>query len=249
MSAAVTLSPGVVALEEGALAIIPPAVFRAVRSLAQDALRYGNNHHSVRHAVAALQSVLRGEARTRYGHETTVEVLALSGLLRRTNPQLAERGLLRPPVELDVVQELEYRHELNSTQAHAALQIRDIWRAWGRYLEASGQAFERRGGARRATALNPVLVMGQDLWNLYVARYRPWYDGINRKLIARGPGLKLRVPDLVFKMVIENQMPEQCDQRYGFKAGASLRVLKHQLDTYADLVPLPLPHQELTDGD
>lgn len=245
MSVAATLAPQAVTLADtGAPVVISPLVFRAFRSFAQDALRYGNNHHALRNGIAALQSTFRSEARRQYGHETTVEVVALSGLLRRTNPQLAERGLLRPPVEMDVVQELEYRHELDSGQAHAALQIREIWRAWGRYLDVSGQAFERRGGVRRASALNPVLVMGQDLWELYISRYRPWYDKTSRKLIVHTTSTRLTVPDLVFKMVVENQMPEHCDQRYAFKAGSSLKVLKHQLNAYTDLVPLPLPPEE-----
>ena len=228
-------------------ATIDPRVFRKLEALCSIALQYGQNHSQVRDAIAALNLEMRKVSGERLGHDG-VDVSALSQLLKRTDPNkpLVHKAPapLRDPVDI-----LAREGKLDAVQENAASCIREVWNAFGRCLTVSGRGYDRGGGGiRRASALQPLDVMGEDTWALYQGTFVPWYNRAKEaKVGCQSTGNVTRL-QIVFRVVIDEFFPEQVDKFLRLEGGTALRVVQGQLASFFTGEPQHMVQIGTTEG-
>lgn len=227
---------------------IDPRVFRKLESLCSIALQYGDNHPNVRDAIAALTIEMRKVSGEHLGHDG-VDVSAISQLLRRTDPKkpLVHQAPapLRDPVDI-----LERDKKLDAVQVNAASCIREVWKAFGRCLTVSGRGYDRDGGGgiRRASALQPLDVMGEDTWDMYQRVFIPWYNRAKDAKVGckvTGNVTKLQI---TFRVVVDEYFPEQVDKFMTLDEGTTLKVVQGQLARFFSPEPTHMVSLGTTSG-
>lgn len=226
--------------------IVDPRVFRKLESLCSIAIKFGDNHPQVREAIASLNIEMRKVSGEHYGHDS-IDVTTLTQLLKRTDPnkpiQHQQPAPMRDPIDV-----LELNRVLDSNQVNAADSIRTVWQAFGRCLTVSGRGYDRGGGSmRRATALQPLDVMGDDTWALYKETFVPWYTRAKEQKVGckvTGNVTKLQI---VFRVVIDEYFPEAVDKFLFLEDGTSLKVLRGQLSRFFNPEPF-VPALAATDS-
>lgn len=217
-----------------------PRLFRALEKLCVAAISCSDNHPLVRAAVASISLELRLSAQSMHGHET-VDAMAIHGLLKKTDPNRPAHKA--PASRLSPLTELEARHKLGPSQLSAAQVIQVVWRAFGKFLTISGRGYDKGSGqVTRARALQPMDVMGQEVWETYRNLYCPWYEKASRRSVNRKVG-RVAVTEVVFKIVLPDYdlHPHEVDQLYGLKPGDALKTLRHELGIFFD------PHGKIQD--
>jgi hypothetical protein len=213
--------------------VVDPNTFRALENLCRTAISYGDNHPAVRSAVAQLARTMRVEAEMRYGHGTA-DVVALTALLRRTSPLRPPKPAGDPqPARLAPLDYLREHDALTAEQLAAAESIIRIWYGFGRFLTVQGRDY-REGGSRKNRRVDPVSVMGQDLWDEWRGVYKPWYERAKR---VRVPGSALPVVTLVLQVLVDEKPPATLDVVYGahypgWREGLTLGTLLDELSWY-----------------
>lgn len=212
--------------------VLPPRLYKPLEDVCRAALDYGGNAAGVRDPVRKLAFAMRAIAEEEVGHLTT-DITMLESLLKRTDPRQAELplGKTRPKDPVEVL--FKQRH-LNSDQRAAALFVRDVWNAWGRYLVVSGHGFDGEGGGTRRLR-DPFEAMGQDLWDRWKTIYKPWYELVKREYAPRKSGGMVPVSKLVLSIIIEPVFPGALDDLERLERGTCLRVLKEQLTALSKL--------------
>lgn len=228
------------ALKERVVAVAVPTIMhphlcRAVEVLCRESIQYSANNSIVRQAIGALIVTMRQQAERVHGRETP-DIKALSALLDRTRPQLNGSAPARLAT-LDPIAELFRQRHLLPEHVAAALFIRSIWLAWGRYLDVAARSYEPSGGSggRGPHAPDPVAAMGPNILNEWHHIYVPWVEMARKLLIPARGERSLSAAQLVLCVVDEPIFPGALDIRWHLKKGTSLRVLREQLGTLATL--------------
>lgn len=214
--------------------VIPPSVFRPIEVLCRDALNYGANAAGIRSSVGYLLNVVRREAHARYGHDTA-DVMAISSLLTRTDPARADRVLPDRRPDQEPIQELFRQAHINEDQLRAADMVRRVETAWGRFLAVGARSYEGKSQKTRERALDPVWIMGDDVFREWREVYNPWYRAAaSRKVGANGRGM-VTAARIVIHVVMVPMFPGQIDATERLERGTSLRVLKDELATLSNM--------------
>ena len=212
--------------------LFDPKVFRAAERCLALSLST-NNSEANRNTINQLIVEIANVARDKYGHES-VESLALRQLLKRTAPRDENYNPHAHPPEPDIIEYLQDQKRLTPTEYSAAMVIRSVWRAFGRYLTISGKGFDRTGGGKGASALGPVDVMGQETWEQWRDLYTPWYETAKARSTNRIKTGWVYNTELVFKIVVEGYRPEDLDKGFGMTSGAAYGALKAELGRFFD---------------
>lgn len=210
--------------------ILPPLLFSFVEAICKAHLEGSKQDHKSRDLIARFAFAMRAEAFAKFGHDT-LETFALGKLLREGQFSYAER-LGR----LDSISHIKaYKNKgarLSGEQETAAEYIKSIWDAFGKFRTIGGRGFEG-GSSRSSQVLQPLDVMGDELYNHYRQIYSPWADAAKYVIVARlrREG-NVNIAAVIFKVLIEDFYPEQIDGAFGLPKGTGLRALKHGLSHY-----------------
>lgn len=219
------------ALESEIPLIMPPAIFDQVLKLSKKLLQVSPDQIT-RDQVAKLALTFRQEAFGRHGHDTP-ETFAFADMLFTTTSGGFKPKPPRPDSLTHIANYRRRESRLDAFQEDAADWIIKVWQAYGRGLMIAGRGFEG-GGSRRSQVVQPVEVMGEDIWEHYQARYKPWYRAITGVLVdRRKAGSKLTVASLVFRILVEDVYPEELDGHFALLKGTCLKVLKLALSAYS----------------
>jgi hypothetical protein len=222
--------------------ILEPRIFRKVETFCNAAISYSNNHPTVREAISALVLEIRMQALNKFGHDS-IDSQNLSFLLKKTNPNKPYEHQTPTP-QLDPIDVLERQRRLEPSQVSAANTIREVWKAFGRFLVISARGYDRvNGGVKRAHALGPMDVMGQELWETYSNIYKPWYELTKEKTVAKEKAGRVKVITVVFAILLDEHQPVEVDVAYGLERGTALDLLKQELSLFFD------PHAVLGGGE
>lgn len=210
--------------------LLPAQVWNFVEALCRlhlqaDATKQG------RELVAQLALTMRQEALRRFGHDT-LETFALARMLREGTA----RWQPKEP-RLDAISHINNAkhppHRLTSDQQEAAEDIREVWTAFGKFLEIAGRDIGG-GSSSRATALGPVDVMGEGLWEHHRDVFKPWQFKASRTVVLRRTSTSnhLTIAAVVYKVLVEDIYPAELDLHFALVGGTALKALKAGLDAY-----------------
>ncbi len=212
-----------------------PKLFKSMELVCKNAINYSGNHKLVRDSVANLILILQQES-----SELTVEIAALRQFLRRTNPNFdfsansrsAEEPEGRPKLRSDPIYTLgeEPNPKIDSDQISAALAIRRVWTAFGKYIGVAARNLDA-GGGYRGRALDPLSVMSDEVAILWKESYCPWVEKAKRTWIGRSG---ITEAEVTLAVVVESIHPHELEARFRLKPDTALLALKNQLDRFAD---------------
>ncbi len=200
---------------------LSPRLYKAMEAVCKHGLAYSQNHKLVRDAVNNLVLLLQQEA-----GETTAELTALRGLLRRTDSGFDGD---RPKALQDPIEDLGLgsNPKLSPDQQAAALAIKRIWTSFGRFLQVASRNLEASG--KKGRTLDPLDVMSDEVAVLWEETYKNWYQRGKRTFIGRSG---CNEAEVTLRIVVEGCFPEETDRSYNLPTGSSLTVLQHQLDQW-----------------
>lgn len=219
------------ALEAELQLVFPIKVFAAIEELARAHLAENRQDHSSRERVSKLAFTLRQETYLRFGHES-LETILLGKLLRP-----ATGGWKQPAPRLDSISYMRTypkNHRLNAQQEAAAEMIKKVWEAFGRFRFIGARNLETGGMGGGGQALQPLDVMGDEIWDHYKKYYIPWYKmasviSVHRKRYAPGA---VSLAAISFRVLVEDFFPEEIDSSFGLVKGSAYRGLRAALDAY-----------------
>jgi len=210
-----------------------PRVFKKLEALCAIAIAASKNDPVVRAAIASLNIEMRTVAGERIGHDG-IDNTVLSQLLKRTDPN-KPMGHVPPAPMRDPIDVLELNGVLEPVHVSAARGMRDIWQAFGRCLTVSGRGYERSGGGvKRASALQPLDVMGEETWEFYKEVFTPWYNTVKNLTISKKTTGNVKAFDIIFRIVIDEYFPDAVDSFMQLESGTALRVMKTHLGRFFD---------------
>ena len=210
---------------------VEPALFYRIERLARDALKYSNNHASVRQTVSELHLHVVSAGVARYGHETA-DALALSEMLRRTDPRLGEH---RPTPKPDPIAELFDRRLLTPEMVSAAKLLRRVAMSFGRLLLVAGRKLEGGGGVQKSKALSPLDIMGESIWQEWRAVYKPWCEVAKLKKVKARQNTQVTEAQIVYYIVVDLHLPRYVEQSLTLVRGTALKVLRDNLISVSSL--------------
>lgn len=220
------------ALEAELQLMLPPKIFEALKLLAEQRLKADRYGQESRDQIARLSLALRQESYMRFGHDT-LETFAFGKLLLKQSEFWKP-----PPPRLDSISHIRlYKRKddrLSADQEECAHHITSIWAAFGRFLSIGVRGME--GGGSRGRVIQPIEVMGEELWTHHKTIYVPWYNaakmvGVHQDRRRHSPA-KISLAAIVFKILQDDFFPEEIDNSYALPAGTALRCLKAALDGY-----------------
>lgn len=216
------------------LSVLDIRIFRAIELLVRAAIDYSGNHVQVRTAAIALTHAMKAVAEELHHHDTP-DVLSLLSMLRRADPRFAEVGG-RPPEAIPLTL-MEARRQLTPEQISAARMVLLVWRAFGRLLTVVARSYDGTAGGKRNRVLQPVEVMGEDLYDQWRQYYVPWYNKANVLMIKDLSGFPCTTrARLVINVVVEDKFPATLDKGLKLKRGTVAEILREELTNLADLV-------------
>ena len=204
--------------------VIDPRIFRAIEKVAVQAIQQSGNDKTVRDALAALSLEIKMQSMARFGFYTA-DSEVLSNILRRTDPDRKVEQQTR--AERDVFEHLK---EILDMDAYAsALLLRDVWDAFGRFLNIASRSGFEGGGARRTKVMQPLDVMSDDTWETYKDFFKPWITAASRRHTPRLRNGTILNSEVVHRILVEETFPAVCDQLLGLAPGAALKTLRYEL--------------------
>lgn len=209
--------------------LLPAQIWPYVETLCRLLLSADNKES--RDLVAQLALTCRQEALRKFGHDT-LETFALARMLREGT----SRWQPKQPVKDSITHINSYPHKphrFTSQQEDAAHQIREVWEAFGKFLDIAGRGIGG-GGSARGQALSPVDVMGDSMWEHHRDVFKPWLNKAARTVVERrtSAGMHLTIAAVVFKVLKEDIYPEDLDTQFALIKGTTLKALKAGLDAY-----------------
>lgn len=217
------------ALEAELQLIYPVKVFDQILVLAAAYLAERKYDAPSRDLVSRLAFSLRQETYQRFGHES-LETIALAKLLRPV-----PRGFREKPPRLDAISHMRgypKNHRLTAQQEAAAEMIKKVWEAFGRFRFVGARGMEGGGGGGQV--LQPLDVMGDDLWEHYCKVYKPWYTEASKITVTRKRfqvgGVSIAA--VAFRVLVEDFFPEEVDKGYALVQGTTYRALRAGLSAY-----------------
>src|SRR5580692_5448123 len=153
--------------------IMTPTIFSYVEAICDAYLKASKQDHPSRDLLAKFSLAMRAEAFAKFGHDT-LETFALGKLLREVTLSHAERrGRLDSLSHINGYANKGAR--LSGEQQTAAEYIISVWAAFGKFRTIGARGFEG-GGSRSGQVLQPLDVMGDDLFKHYRQIYSPWAE-------------------------------------------------------------------------
>lgn len=211
--------------------LLPAQVWPFVEALCRLLLQHGTDRQQSRDLIAELALTCRQEALRKFGHDT-LETFKLSRMLREGTSRWTPKA---PRVDaITYINSAKHPpHRFTGDQDTAANDIRDVWGAFGKFLEVASRSIGG-GGSARSQALGPVDVMGEDLWAHHRDVFKPWINKAARTVVTRrtSTGNHLSIAAIVFKVLVDDVYPEEIDNNYALIKGTALRAVKAGLDAY-----------------
>jgi len=87
--------------------------------------------------------------------------------------------------------------------------------------------------AKRTKALDPFMVMGENLYRVWRDSYCPWYaKAWQRSVEAKiAPGY-IHHPTIVFNIIVNDLQTSQIDRVFQLKPGTAIKTLRNELDEF-----------------
>lgn len=134
---------------------------------------------------------------------------------------------------VDVVLKLNRAGRLWNEHLDAALEIRNIWQAFGRGLHPTAGSLDWSGSQpKRARFRTPLDRMSRTEWETWRQNYVPWSKAEGQVIIGRGKATRLR---LTLDIVADNWGLRAIEQAYGMRHGLAYASLRASLQQYGVL--------------
>lgn len=214
--------------------VIDPRLFQRLETVLSQALQSSGNDPRLRETMNAFSLEVKMQSMSRFGYITT-DSEVLSTFLRKTDPNHKE-GVRKPEGDI-----FEYLQKVLESDCYgAALTMREVWDCFGRFLQVASRGFERGGGAKRSTVMQPLDVMPDEVWEIYKDNFKPWISAASRRRTPRlGTGNVINA-EIVHRVIVMEQFPAQIDGYLGLARGQALKTLKIELALLYAPVERPL---------
>jgi len=222
------------ALASSIQTILSPKLFKEVEALCVQAIASSGNHDAVRRRIGGVIFQMRMLSMAAFGHET-IDTYMLSQLLERTNPDYKPPMASDAPTRKDPITEMENRHQLDADQLSAAMIFREMWTAWGRFLQITSRNYEGQGdGGNRSKALNPIDVMSQDVYEKWQNIFVPWARASKERAVPRRRFGKVLPEHILFEVIVKGNFPDEVDRQLNLVPGSAKKCLKQELKLMLD---------------
>lgn len=215
-------------LEKDLQCVVPPKLFEFIEQLC---IRYlaVKSDATAREFVSRFALAFRAESFARFGHES-IETLSLTKALQKTGSEWQPKEPRLDSLSW-IAKYKNVNKRLSGEQESACDQIIGVWEAFGKFLFIGNRSME--AGSARGRALQPIDVMGDELWEHHRDVYTPWYAAASKHIVGRfSNGSAVSLAGVVIQVVIFDDYPEHLDYQLRLKRGTSLAALKKGLDAY-----------------
>jgi hypothetical protein len=208
--------------------VLPRPVARALVELCDNAIWLSENADPVRASVAKMTLALRRIARDAHGCDSA-DVVALSKILRETDPRRDVKANGRPRLRTDVVPRLR----LPLALAAAAEEIRAVWTYFERtYAPISVVRYEAAPKPPRRFSFGPREARDEPPPQWF-DRYAEWSLSLAYEPLRNGA----TALSIALDVLIGNAEPFELDLRHGLEKGEAMKTFQAALRAYVRLMP------------
>lgn len=220
--------------EENIPLLVDMDIFRLVEQICKKSIEYSANHKAIRETISALCVHLSVRSEHEFG-TLSVEARSLSQLLKRTQVDYCIRD--EKPKFIDPIMELVYGTypRLKEDHLQAVDTIRSIWESFGRLLTPSGHNYQKAGSKKSkksSTPLQPMDLMGENIYNLWKDVYVPWFNQAKQKFIVNNNNEPYNEGAITLQVVVDLYPPKLVDESRRLMRGTTVKVLQRQLELF-----------------